>query len=208
MPGPVARRLLGMLDRRVAWRGPAEAGTVYLTFDDGPEPEVTPWVLDTLGAHGAKATFFCLGRHAASHPQLVQRIRDEGHAVGHHTWDHADGWRTPGRAYLRSVLLGAEALGSPLFRPPYGRLPCRSKALRQRFQVVMWDVRGGDYRPGRPGAACARHVLRRARPGSIILLHDNRKSSACLRDALPLILEGLARAGLRCASLPPALTSR
>lgn len=206
MPGKVVLRMLGMLDRRVLWRVPTREKEVYLTFDDGPEPAVTPWVLDTLAQYGAKATFFCLGRNAERHPELFQRLREEGHAVGHHTWDHPDGWRTPALAYHRSVLRAAELVGGELFRPPYGRLRFgQSRALGKRFQVVMWDVLGGDFRKNRNGATCARHVLRRSKPGSIIVLHDNLKSAACLKEALPLILEGWARKGLRCAALDAAV---
>lgn len=203
----VVRRMLGMLDRRITWRVANTGGNeVFLTFDDGPEPAITPWVLDTLAAHGAKATFFCLGRNAERHPQLMQRLRDEGHAVGHHTWDHPDGWSTPGRAYRRNVLRGAAQVGGRLFRPPYGRLPWRSRGLRDRYSVVMWDVPGGDYRPDRTGAACARLVLRRARPGSIIVLHDSLKSAPCLREALPRILAGFRHKGYRCMPLDPVIT--
>ena len=206
MPGRAVLRMLGMLDRRMLWRVRTPEKEVYLTFDDGPEPTVTPWVLDTLAQHGAKATFFCLGRNVESHPQLFQRLRDEGHALGHHTWDHPNGWNTPARSYYRNVLRGAEQVGGALFRPPYGRLKLgQSRTLCKRFQVVMWDVMGGDFRKDRSGAACARHVLRRSKPGSIIVLHDNLKSAACLKEALPLILKGWAQKGYRCAPLEEAV---
>lgn len=208
MPGGVVLRMLAVLDRRVLWRVPTREKEVFLTFDDGPQPEVTPWVLDTLAAYGAKATFFCLGRNAERYPELFLRLRNEGHAVGHHTWDHSDGWRTPARAFHRTVLRGGKQIGGHLFRPPYGHLcPAQLRALGKRYRVVMWDVMGGDFKPGRTGAACARLVLGRTRPGSIIVLHDNLKSAKCLTDALPLILEGLARLGYRCLSLDEAVTN-
>lgn len=188
--GPVLS-MLTMLDRRIHWRMPTTAKELYLTFDDGPEPEVTPWVLDLLAEHGIQATFFCLGRNAHRHPALFARLRNEGHTVGHHSWDHPDGWRTPVRAYYRNVLRGAERIGGTLFRPPYGRLGIgRARTLGKRYQVVMWDVLAGDFKQGMSGEACAKHVLDRIRPGSIIVLHDNLKSAACLRLALPLIIEG------------------
>ena len=205
MPGMAVLR---MLDRHVLWRVPTRGNEVYLTFDDGPEPSVTPWVLDTLAQHGAKATFFCLGRNVERHPQLFQRLKDEGHAVGHHTWDHPNGWQTKPRSYFRNVLRGADVIGGGLFRPPYGRLKFgQSRLLGKRFQVVMWDVLGGDFRKNRSGAACARHVLRRCKPGSIIVLHDNLKSAGCLKEALPLILESWTQKGYRCATLNEAVTS-
>lgn len=205
----LALHVLARLYPGVCWRLPETGNRVYLTFDDGPHPEVTPWVLDTLAAHKAKATFFCIGKHAAQHPALLRRIMDEGHSAGHHTWGHADGWRTPPRAWLRSVLQAAGQVGGPLFRPPYGHLPPRmARSLGKRFRVVMWDVMAYDFKPGKSGAACARRVLRLARPGSIIVLHDNPKSTRCLRHALVPILEGLSRKGLACVALRGLPTSR
>lgn len=202
-------RLWARLDRRMVWQLPVEGKVVHLTFDDGPEPQVTPWVLETLAQHDAKATFFCLGRNAAQHPELMQRIGQEGHSTGHHTWNHPDGWKTPAKAYLRNVLQGAHQVGGPLFRPPYGHLGLgMARLLCKRFRVVMWDVMGYDFLPGRSGEACAIHVLRRTRPGSIIVLHDNLKSSACLREALPLILRGFAAKGFRCVPIDPPITGR
>jgi peptidoglycan/xylan/chitin deacetylase (PgdA/CDA1 family) len=209
MPGIPPLRWLAGLDRRLLWHVPGAADTVFLTFDDGPEPAITPWVLDTLAAHGAKASFFCLGRNAEHHPGLLARIRAEGHAVGHHSWDHANGWYTPPRTWLRSVLHGAQSVGGPLFRPPYGRIrPAHIGLLHRRFHVVMWDVMAGDFRPGRSGQDCARHVLRQSRPGSIIVLHDNLKSAACLREALVPILEGFSQKGWRCSALGHTGTGR
>ncbi len=204
-----ALRLLAALDHRLLWRVPNAGNQVFLTFDDGPLPTITPWVLDTLATRGAKATFFCLGRQAEAHPELVRRISEEGHVLGHHTWGHSDGWRTLRRTYQRDVLRGEAAIGTRLFRPPYGHVPLGLlHALSNRYRVVMWDVMGHDYRPGRSGSACARHVLRRVRSGSIIVLHDNRKSAACLQAALVPILDGLARKGFVCAALPGPLTGR
>lgn len=202
MPRGLVLGMLAMLDRRIRWRMPATSKEVYLTFDDGPEPGATPWVLGTLAQHGAKATFFCLGRNAERHPDLLDRLRREGHAIGHHSWDHPDGWRAPYRAYYRNVLRGAERTGGTLFRPPYGHLGMgRARTLGKRFQVVMWDVLAGDFKKGLSGAACARYVLNRARPGSIVVLHDNLKSAGCLREALPLILTGLKAKGYRCVAM-------
>lgn len=202
MPRGLVLSMLAMLDRRIRWRMPASGKEVYLTFDDGPEPEVTPWVLDTLAEHGVKATFFCLGRNVLRHPELFERLRKEGHAIGHHSWDHPDGWRTPWRAYYRNVLCGAEQVGGTLFRPPYGRLGIgRARSMGKRYQVVMWDVMAGDFRKGMSGEACARYVLGRIKPGSIVVLHDNLKSAACLREALPLILIGVKTKDYRCSAM-------
>jgi len=188
--------VLAKLDRRMLWRLRTGRKEVFLTFDDGPEPEVTPWVLDILARYGAKATFFCLGKQAAAAPELMARLRSEGHAVGHHTWDHPNGWRTPDRAYYRNVLRGAEQIEGSLFRPPYGRLKrSQTRDLRKRFRIVMWDVLAGDFKPGRSGKQCAKRVLKRTQAGSIIVFHDNRKSARCLKEALPLVLEDLSSQG-------------
>ncbi|MBP8822623.1 MAG: polysaccharide deacetylase family protein [Flavobacteriales bacterium] len=206
MPARLAMRLLAALDRRLLWRVAHAGNKVFLTFDDGPCPGITPWVLDTLAVHGAKATFFCLGQQAEQHPELMQRIRADGHSIGHHTWDHADGWRTAKRPYQRSVLRAARSTGSMLFRPPYGHLPPgQLRSIGRRYRVVMWDVMGYDFKPGRRGGECARHVLRHARPGSIIVLHDNPKSAACLKEALVPILQGFRCKGYACAALGPIM---
>lgn len=198
MLGPWAMRLLAPLGPHIVWRVPRATNEVFLTFDDGPHPDITPWVLDTLARHGAGATFFCLGGHAALHPGLLQRMRDEGHTVGHHTWDHADGWRTPAKAYLESVHRAATLIGGPWFRAPYGRIPpALFSEITRRYRTVMWDIMPGDFLPGRQGLACAEQVLRQANPGSIVVLHDNPKSADCLREALDPLLEGLAARGLR-----------
>lgn len=210
MPRGLVLGMLAMLDRRIRWRMPDRAREVYLTFDDGPEPEVTPGVLEILAEHGVKATFFCLGRQAERHPGLIDRLRNEGHAVGHHSWDHPDGWRTAWRPYYRNVLRGAKQVGGPLFRPPYGRLGIgRARTLSKHFHVVLWDVLAGDFKKNMHGEACARYVLDRARPGSIVVLHDNLKSAACIKLALPLILAGLKAKGYRCTVMnDQPLTSR
>jgi peptidoglycan/xylan/chitin deacetylase (PgdA/CDA1 family) len=191
------------LYRDLLWHLPRTGNKVYLTFDDGPEPAVTPWVLDQLAAHGMKGTFFCVGRNAAAHPALVERIIREGHAVGNHTWDHARGWGSPDRSYLRSVLQCDALLRTRLFRPPYGRIT-RSQAacLRKRFKLVMWDVLSADFDEALTGKHCAANVLEHVRPGSIVVFHDSRKAEARLREALPVVLQELTLRGLLSAALP------
>lgn len=175
---------------------------VFLTFDDGPHPEATPWVLDRLAEHGAKATFFCLGEQAVAYPELLARIKREGHAIGHHTWDHPDGWKTGNRAYLENVVRGQKAVGGHMFRPPYGRIgPVQAGKLSNAYRIVLWDVLAGDFRQGATGVEVADAVLERSKAGSIVVFHDNRKSFACLREALPLVLEGLTQKGSRLAAL-------
>lgn len=208
MFGCRAHRLVARFSRQACWHVHDPGNKVFLTFDDGPDPRITPWVLDTLAHHGAQASFFCLGQHAVRHSDLITRIRAEGHTLGHHTWDHPDGWRMDPLSYLRNVLRGAHAIGGPWFRPPYGHVPPGMvRLLSKRFHLIMWDVLAGDFRPGTTGRACAEHVLAQARAGSIIVLHDNPKSTACLRDALRPIIEGLQEKGYTLAPLANGFNS-
>ncbi len=176
---------------------------MYLTFDDGPIPEVTPWVLDQLAGAGAKATFFCIGRNIEVHPHLLARIRAEGHAVGNHTWQHVNGWKTGHHAYLRDVLRCQALTGTDLFRPPYGRLtPRLVRVLSPRFKVVMWDVLSADFDTAIHGERCLRNVLAHVRPGSIVVFHDSVKAWPRLEYALPRALRHLRDEGYTMQALP------
>lgn len=178
------------------WRIPARRRVLYLTFDDGPIPEVTPWVLDTLAQWHAKATFFCVGQNGERHSAILERIRQEGHAVGNHTWEHLRGRRASLRDYARSVLRAQAITGSTLFRPPYGSLrPAQYALLRKRFNVVLWDVLSGDFDTHVDASACTQNVIRNARPGSVIVFHDSLKAEPRLRATLPAVLEHFAAAG-------------
>jgi peptidoglycan-N-acetylglucosamine deacetylase len=185
------------------WRMPSDEASLFITFDDGPNPQVTPWVLDTLAAHEAKGSFFLIGRNAAEHPAILKRIRDEGHAVGNHTWEHLNGWRTPLPKYLESIARTQVLTGTRLFRPPYGRITWnQSSALNKDFRVVMWDVLSSDFAVDITGERCSRNVVRNARPGSIIVFHDSLKAEGRLRYALPRVLEHFAGLGYRFRALP------
>ncbi len=193
------------LDSRMLWRiaCPEGAKTVHLTFDDGPVPEATPWVLDTLRSLGVKATFFCIGRNIASHPDLFARLKAEGHGIGNHTWDHPSGWKTGIRAYYRSVLGCQRLTGTELFRPPYGRISNRQLAtLRERFTVVMWDVLAYDFNDRYTHDDRISEVLRQTRPGSIIVFHDSVKCYERMRRAMPAVVKGLLAEGYRFETLP------
>ncbi len=200
--------VLRPLARDLLWRVRTDEKVVHLTFDDGPVPEVTPWVLDRLKEHDAKATFFCIGRNVERDPALFQRIMAEGHAVGNHTWAHANGWRTSHRAYCRSVLQCDRLVRSRLFRPPYGRIT-RSQVgtLKRRFQPVMWDVLSADFDPRITAGTCISNVLDNVRPGSIIVFHDSVKAWPRLEKALPAVLRGLREMGYSCAALEGGTTA-
>lgn len=194
--------LVKPLYRDLLWHLPRQGNAVHLTFDDGPEPTVTPWVLDQLKRFGMHGTFFCVGRNAAAHPALVERIVAEGHALGNHTWDHLRGWGCPDRQYLRNVLQCDALLHTPLFRPPYGRITrSQVSSLRKRFRLVMWDVLSADFDPALTGEQCTANVLDHVRPGSIVVFHDSLKAEERLRVALPQVLHELIRRGLNSTAL-------
>lgn len=195
--------LLQQLFRSLLWRVETTEKVLYLTFDDGPIPEVTPWVLEELQRHQAKATFFVVGENVRKHPELLQRLQAGGHTVGNHTEHHVNGWNTPTRAYLREVQECDRRVGSRLFRPPYGRIRLTQiRALRNRFRIVMWDVLSKDYDRGIQPNECLQRVLRSARPGSIVVFHDSLKAEERLRHALPRVLGHFSELGYRFEALP------
>jgi peptidoglycan/xylan/chitin deacetylase (PgdA/CDA1 family) len=176
---------------------------VYLTFDDGPIPEVTPQVLDILQHFNAKATFFCVGKNAAQYPEILRRIATEGHTLGNHTYDHENGWKTPNFQYLKSVLKTHTFVNSRLFRPPYGRISrAQALALKARYTLVMWDILSGDYNPKRSADQCLQSVIQNTRPGSIVVFHDSLKAADRVLEVLPKYLAYLHTSGYRCLALP------
>ena len=179
------------------WNIPNEKNKVFLTFDDGPDPEVTPWVLDLLNMYNAKATFFCLGKNVERHPDIFQRIKDEGHAVGNHTYSHLNGWRTRNEKYFKDIECADNLIQSNLFRPPYGRIkPTQIRVLKEKYRIIMWDVMGGDYSEKINGEKSAGNVLKWSRSGSIFVFHDIKQAFKNLKVALPRIFNGFRKRGL------------
>lgn len=195
-----------MLYPKRVWRMPTREKVLYLTFDDGPHPQATPFVLDQLKQYNAKATFFCIGKNVDAHPAIFQRILSEGHAVGNHTQHHLNGWRITDEAYLADVEEATQRVASNWFRPPYGRLrSSQAKAIQSRFpnmKIVMWDVLSGDFDPDNTGDACAAAVIRRVRPGSIVVFHDSQKAWERLSNCLPSTLNYFYNQGYRFESFP------
>ena len=184
------------------WRVPAHDKVLYLTFDDGPVPEVTPWVLEELGRHKAKATFFCVGDNIRRYPEVFQQCIDEGHAAGNHTYHHLNGWHTENMPYFHDVRHCAELMEGRLFRPPYGKLkPRQAQFLQRHYTIVMWDVLSGDFDARISPAQCLDNVLRHAVAGSIVVFHDSLKSAEKLRYALPRVLRHFSEKGYRFESL-------
>lgn len=175
------------------------AGRVFLTFDDGPTPGVTPWIVETLGKFGAKATFFCLGKNVEQYPELYRLIVDEGHVVGNHTYSHMKGWGTSPERYIEDVDLADSFIRSNLVRPPYGRItPSQARRLSERYNIIMWDVLSRDYSRILSPAACLDNVTRHMRSGSVVVFHDSLKAFRNMSYALPRTLEHAASMSLRC----------
>ena len=180
----------------VTWRMPAEPKCVYLTFDDGPIPEVTPWVLNTLDHYGVKATFFMVGDNVRKHPDIYQMVVEQGHRIGNHTFNHIQGLRFWTRNYLTNVAKAAEYIPSDLFRPPHGhmRIP-QTLLLQKRYRVIMWDVVTRDYSPHMTPRGVLNVVKRYTRNGSIIVFHDSLKAERNMRIAMPQAIEWLLKQG-------------
>ena len=183
------------------WNIPGNVKTIYLSFDDGPHPEITPFVLQELKKYNAKATFFCVGTNVALYPKVYKQIIDEGHAVGNHSHTHPNGWETPVEQYINDVAKAANYIQSNLFRPPYGRI--KSKQARglksaigsEAVRVIMWDVLSADFDTDFSPQQCLDNVLRNCSNGSIVVFHDSEKAFPNLRYSLPESIKYLAEKG-------------
>ena len=193
--------LLPYLYPGLLWRKSASTKTLYLTFDDGPIPELTPWVLEVLAQYNVKATFFCVGDNVRKHPDIYELLSQQGHAVGNHTYHHVKGWNRSTADYLTEVQQCDEVMqldeikAKVLFRPPYGRITRKQIAqLRDRYEIVMWDVLTADYDQRQRPQDCLQKSLTVTRNGSIVVFHDNLKATRNLQFALaPYIEECLAQ---------------
>ncbi len=181
------------------WRIPSpkeKKKSVYLTFDDGPIPEMTPWILDTLHKYGIKATFFCVGENVSKYPELYRKLLEHGHRVGNHTFNHIQGIRYWSRNYVQNVAEASKYIESDLFRPPHGhmRYP-QVLRLRKLFRIIMWDVVTRDYSPHMTAKGVFNNVKRYTRNGSIIVFHDSLKAIGRIEEALPKSIEWLRKEG-------------
>lgn len=177
---------------------------MFLTFDDGPIPEVTPWVLTELEKYNAKATFFCVGNNVRQHPDIFQRIKDLGHSVGNHTYNHVNGWTSENLPYFHDVRHCANLVRSSLFRPPFGRMkPGQIQFLQRHYRIIMWDVLSGDFDQEITKEQCLRNVIDNASEGSIVVFHDSIKAKRNLNYILPNILEHFSKLGYTFECLSP-----
>ncbi|RCH55556.1 polysaccharide deacetylase family protein [Mucilaginibacter hurinus] len=199
-------RWLKLLYPQLIWDIKTSSRCIYLTFDDGPIPIVTPFVLNILKKHQAKATFFCIGDNAKKHPDIFTQVKNEGHAIGNHTYNHLKGWKTDDETYTANYLQADELLNAPLFRPPYGRIKrSQIKALKQvrpDINIIMWDVLSGDFDMALKPEDCLKKVLKHTKPGSIIVFHDSLKAFNRLEYVLPRALEVWQKEGYTFEILP------
>lgn len=196
-PPKIIRRLIPNL----IWEIEDEDG-VFLTFDDGPTPGVTEWILSTLDRYDAKATFFVLGKNVELYPDLYQRIKAAGHKIGNHTYSHQKGWNMSLERYVEDVDFANDLLHTELFRPPYARItPSQARLLSQRYKLVMWDVLSRDYNRKLSPRTCLNNVTKYLEPGSIVVFHDSEKSFRNMSYALPRTLIKIRELGLKCKTI-------
>lgn len=175
---------------------------VYLTFDDGPIPEVTPQILDILSDFNAKASFFCLGKNVLNNPDIFRTIIENGHTIGNHSFDHLNGWKTDNFKYFQNIEKAERLIKSDFFRPPYGKIsPIQIFKLSRKYKIVMWDVLSGDFDINISKEKCVEYVLKNVKSGSIIVFHDSLKAKERVLYALPVVLDELQARGFRFARL-------
>jgi len=177
----------------LTWNKSRDHKVIYLTFDDGPIPDVTEFVVKTLKSFNAKATFFCIGDNIRKHPDIFNKIKNDGHQIGNHTFNHLKGWETSDDSYLSNFQLCQQLTGTNLFRPPYGRIKksqiAKISSLYPGMEIVMWDVLSGDFDIALSPENCFKNVVKHAKNGSIIVFHDSLKASERLKYALPKVLK-------------------
>jgi peptidoglycan/xylan/chitin deacetylase (PgdA/CDA1 family) len=197
-------RIIKWIFPNYVWDIPNDGQKVFLTFDDGPTPEITEWVLEQLKLHNSQATFFCIGNNIEKYPEIFQKTIAEGHAIGNHTFDHLNGWKTTTEVYIENVKLyetqNPKLVTRNLFRPPYGKIKhSQSKILRKLgYKIIMWDVLSRDYDQSISATQCLENVLSNIETGSIIVFHDSVKAEHNLKYVLPKTLEFLKEKGFIC----------
>lgn len=201
------------------WAFSRKKNAVYLTFDDGPIPEITPWVLEELKKYNAKATFFCIGENVQKYPAVFKRILADGHCVGNHTFNHLNGWKTQTAEYVENAEKAGRQMKNasseikklqlnivnqkPLFRPPYGKITQKQAKILQKkgFKIVMWNLISYDYDANVSEEKCLKNVLNNINQGSVIVFHDSLKAEKNLRYVLPKVLEYIAAKGWEFRSI-------
>jgi peptidoglycan-N-acetylglucosamine deacetylase len=198
-------RILKAIYNRCIWHINEHANSVYITFDDGPHPTITPFVLAELKKYEAKASFFCIGKNVQDNPAIYQQILDEQHSIGNHTYNHLNGWKTDNDAYFNDINEAKQHIKSKMFRPPYGRITLsQAKGIEQRFpdmKIIMWDVLSGDFDTTLSEDECLYNVIESTKVGSIIVFHDSEKAWDRLQFVLPRFLKHCKNSGWKMKRL-------
>ena len=188
--------ILKLLFPSLIWEVKTDKKEVFLTFDDGPHPDITPWVLDCLNEYNAKATFFCVGENVCKYPEVYDQILKNGHSAGNHTHNHLMGWKTNDDKYFQNVAMAEEYISSKLFRPPYGRISSSQiRKLKKDYSLIMWTVLTYDFDKSISKEKCYSNSISSSKNGSIVVFHDSIKASINLKYALPKFLEYFSNQG-------------
>ncbi|MFN8436325.1 MAG: polysaccharide deacetylase family protein [Cytophagales bacterium] len=199
-------RLLKFLYPSLVWNVPTNEKKIFLTFDDGPIPEVTEFVLETLAQYNAKAVFFCVGDNIKKHPEVFLKVVNEGHKIGNHTFNHLKGWKTDNNTYFENIQSCEEIIGqysSGFFRAPYGRIKrSQIKHLKSKYKIIMWDVLSADYEKFLSKEKCLEGTIKATRNGSIVLFHDHLKTYEKIKYVLPKYLDHFSKLGYTFELIP------
>ncbi|MEA3317074.1 MAG: polysaccharide deacetylase family protein [Bacteroidota bacterium] len=186
----------------IIWNIKEAEKKLYLTFDDGPTPEITEWVLNLLEQYNAKASFFCIGKNVEKYPELFKKIKEQEHSVGNHSYSHINAWISPNKKYFNDIERANILIESELFRPPYGKIkPSQIKHLKEKYQIYVWDVLSKDYKQSLLPKNCYKRVLNLTKAGSVIVFHDTVKAKTNLQYTLPLVLKYYSNKGFEFCSL-------
>lgn len=191
----------------IVWQKPTSEKILYLTFDDGPHPEATAFILEQLNQFNAKGSFFCLGKNVSLYPTLLERIIEEKHTLGNHTYNHLNGWKTSDKKYYEDIIKAAKLIDSDLFRPPYGKITPFQISLLQKKKIgipsniIMWSLLSGDFDEKLSPEKCYENILLHAKNGDIIVFHDSTKAWERMKFALPKVLEHFSREGFKFLGL-------
>lgn len=195
--------LLRLLFPQLIWQKKGRNKEIYLTFDDGPHPEITRSVLDILDSYQAKATFFCVGENVSKYPETYAELISRGHTAGNHTYNHLNGWKTPNDSYFENIQKCRDVLPSDLFRPPYGRIKISQlRKLKKEYQIIMWSVLSWDFDKKISKEQCLNNVMYNTKDGAIVVFHDSEKSAENMLYALPRFLEHFSKLGFQFPILP------
>ena len=203
-------QIIRLLSKHLHWKIATNEKEIYLTFDDGPIPYLTPYVIDQLNEFDAKATFFCVGDNIRKHPEVFRKILEGGHAIGNHTYNHLKAWSTDLNEYLENVSKcrqiiekGDQSHGQLSFRPPHGQITRKTiSALKNEYKIIMWDVLAYDFDKRHSAEKSLRKVIKSTRPGSIVVFHDNYKAEDKLKYMLPRYLQHFSELGFKFKKLP------